>query len=246
MNAPLGSPAGAAAASPCAAAGRSAGDPSPAVPEAALAALPEVALHPNRAAFEGVLTLIETPSDKAPDGARGHRIILSREAVAAALPSLIGMAVNFRDDWSGHNPRQKAGIITAAAIHGKQLRVRGLVYARDFPEIVARAAREDAERGAGSLGMSFEMVGGHVRDMRSKIWRLWRLTFVGAAVLERERAAWRSSSFCILPSTQDAQSPSLSGSLPLQPADPRRVQHSRSNHPQAGQAQAGSARSVAA
>ncbi|MFP5231522.1 MAG: hypothetical protein ACLGQX_02710 [Acidobacteriota bacterium] len=240
MNSSLGSPASAAAASLPPA------SPPPAAREPALLALPEVAPHPNRAAFEGVLTLIETPSDKAPDGARGHRIILSREAVEAALPSLIGMAVNFKDDWSGHNPRQKAGIITAAAIHGRQLRVRGLVYARDFPEIVSRAAGEDANRGGGTLGMSFEMVGGHVRDMRSKIWRLWRLTFVGAAVLDRERAAWRSSSFRILPAAQDAPSPSLSGSLLRRPDDSPRVLHSRSHHPQTAQAQAGSARSVAA
>ena len=240
MNSSISSTASAAAASPL-----PTSLPPPA-PEPALLALPEVGLHPNRAEFEGVLTLIETPSDKAPDGARGHRIVLSREAVEAALPSLIGMAVNFKDDWSGHNPRQKAGIITQAAIHGKQLRVRGLVYARDFPEIVLRAAGEDPERGAGPLGMSFEMVGGHVLDMRSKIWRLWRLTFVGAAVLERERAAWRSSSFRILAAAQDVSSSPSAGSLFPQPADPRRVQHSRSHHPQAAQAQAGSARSVAA
>ncbi len=213
---------------------------------AVLLPLPEVARHPNRVGFEGVLTLIDTPSDRAPDGARGHRIVLSREAVEAALPSLMGMAVNFRDDWSGHNPRQKAGIITQAAIEGRQLLVRGVVYARDFPEIVARAEGGDAGRGDRPLGMSFEMVGGHVRDMRSKIWRLWQLTFVGAAVLERERAAWRSSSFRIVHASEAADPGSSTGLRQGAQADPRRGQDSRWDHMKPEEAQTGSAGSVAA
>ncbi len=34
--------------------------------------------HPNRVPFRGVLTLVETPSYRAPSGARGHRVILTR------------------------------------------------------------------------------------------------------------------------------------------------------------------------
>ncbi len=215
-------------------------------PAAARLALPVVERHPNRVGFEGVLTLIDTPSDRAPDGARGHRIVLTREAVEAALPSLLGMAVNFKDDWSGHNPRQKAGIITEASIEDNQLRVWGLVYARDFPEMVARAGGEDAGPGDRPLGMSFEMVGGHVRDMRSKVWRLSRLTFVGAAVLERERAAWRSSSFRILPAADAAADASSTGSLSTEPTDHRRAERSSLDHPRIAEAQTGSAGSVAA
>ena len=41
---------------------------------------PVVHGHPNRLPFEGVLTLIDVPGDKAPSGARGHRVVLTREA----------------------------------------------------------------------------------------------------------------------------------------------------------------------
>ena len=41
---------------------------------------PEVEGHPNRLPFEGCLTLVDLPSDKAPSGARGHRVVLTREA----------------------------------------------------------------------------------------------------------------------------------------------------------------------
>ena len=45
--------------------------------------IPPVKGHPNRVAFEGVLTVVNAPSDKAPAGARGHRGMLTREAAEA-------------------------------------------------------------------------------------------------------------------------------------------------------------------
>src|ERR1700748_694421 len=95
---------------------------------------PVVHGHPNRLPFEGVLTLVDVASDKAPSGARGHRVVLTREAAEAALPSLLGMAVDYKEGWDGHDARQKCGIITAAEIDGQKLTVAGYLFARDFPE----------------------------------------------------------------------------------------------------------------
>ncbi len=47
---------------------------------------PEVAGHPNRLAFEGCLTLVDVPSDKAPSGARGHRVVLTKAAAEMHFP----------------------------------------------------------------------------------------------------------------------------------------------------------------
>jgi len=52
--------------------------------------MPRVEGHPNRVGFRGVLTLVDEASDKPPAGARGHRVILTRAAAEAALPSLMG------------------------------------------------------------------------------------------------------------------------------------------------------------
>jgi hypothetical protein len=41
---------------------------------------PEVSGHPNRLPFEGCLTVVDVPSDRAPSGARGHRVVLTKEA----------------------------------------------------------------------------------------------------------------------------------------------------------------------
>ena len=106
--------------------------------EALAVALPEVAGHPNRVPFEGVLTLVDEPSNRPPSGARGHRVILTRAAALAALPSLMGMAVDYAPGWDGHDARRKCGIITQADVEGNRLRVSGYLFGKDFPEVEER------------------------------------------------------------------------------------------------------------
>ena len=155
---------------------------------------PEVAGHPNRLPFEGCLTLVDIPSDKAPSGARGHRVVLTKEAAETALPSLLGMAVDFKSGWDGHDARQKCGIITSAHLEGTRLLVSGFLFARDYPEMEARVGGLTAGSDT-AMGMSYELADAHVADMRDSVWRLTRATFTGAAILLREKAAYRSTSF---------------------------------------------------
>ncbi len=150
---------------------------------------PVVHGHPNRLPFEGVLTLVDVPSDKAPSGSRGHRVVLTREAADAALPSLLGMAVDYEAGWDGHDARQKCGIITSAEIDGRKLTVAGYLFARDFPEMEGKIQTD------GLMGMSYELADAHVADMRASVWTLTRATFTGAAILLRDKAAYRGTSF---------------------------------------------------
>src|SRR5580704_19775764 len=152
---------------------------------------PEVSGHPNRLPFEGCLTLVDVASDRAPSGARGHRVVLTHAAAEAALPSLLGMAVDYKAGWDGHDARQKCGIITAAEVDGRKLTVAGYLFARDFPEMEAKIQAD----GSGAMGMSYELADAHVADMRAQVWTLTRATFTGAAILLREKAAYRSTSF---------------------------------------------------
>jgi hypothetical protein len=159
--------------------------------EAMAVTLPEVAGHPNRAPFSGVLTLVDEPSTKPPSGARGHRVILTRGAALSALPLLLGMAVDYVPSWDGHDSRRKCGIITHADVDGSRLRVAGYLFAKDFPEV----ERQMHECLPGAMGMSWELADAHVEDMRAEIWTLTRATFTGAAILLREKAAYRNTSF---------------------------------------------------
>ncbi len=159
--------------------------------EAMAVKIPHVDNHPNRVPFEGVLTVVNAASDKAPAGARGHRVMLTRDAAEKALPSLVGMAVDYRPGWDGHDAQRKIGLLTEANVIGPRLVVRGYLYARDFPEVTRAIAAHAPEK----LGMSYELADARVEDMRAEIWKLTRVTFTGAAILLRDKAAYRATSF---------------------------------------------------
>jgi hypothetical protein len=159
--------------------------------EAMAVHLPDVDGHPNRAPFHGVLTRVDEPSTKPPSGARGHRVILTRAAALAGLPSLLGMAVDYVPSWDGHDARRKCGIITEANVQDTRLLVAGYLFAKDFPDV----ERQMRHGSAGSMGMSWELADAHVEDMRQEVWTLTRATFTGAAILLREKAAYRDTSF---------------------------------------------------
>src|SRR5580658_2362081 len=159
--------------------------------EAMAVNIPHVEGHPNRVPFNGVLTVVNAASDKAPAGARGHRVLLTREAAEKALPSLLGMAVDYRPGWDGHDARRKIGLLTEADLVGHKLVVRGYLYARDFPVV----AESILARAPDAMGMSYELADARVEDMRAEVWKLIRATFTGAAILLREKAAYRATSF---------------------------------------------------
>ena len=159
--------------------------------EAMAMQLPDVKGHPNRIPFEGVLTTVDEPSTRPPSGARGHRVILSSRAAKEALPSLLGMGIGFTPGYDGHDVRRKCGLITEADVVGRELIVQGYVYGRDFPEIVKRL-----EQGpAGSMGMSYELAEVQIEDMQADVWTVTRAMFTGAAMLQREKAAYKATSF---------------------------------------------------
>lgn len=173
-------------------------------------AMPAVTGHPNRVGFKGVLTIVDVASDKPPAGARGHRVLLTRRAAEAAIPSLLGMALDYAPALDRHDVRRKIGVITRAEIVGRGIEVGGFLYARDFPEIVgeierktptlAQKTRKDGApsypldgRGARpstSLGMSYEIADAQIQDIRASVWVLNKVTFTGAAILLREKAAY--------------------------------------------------------
>ncbi|WP_199726377.1 hypothetical protein [Acidipila sp. EB88] len=156
--------------------------------------VPEVAGHPNRIAFEGVLTTVDEPSTRAPSGAKGHRVVLTSQAAKEALPSLLGMAIGFTPEYDGHDVRRKCGLITEADVVGRELRVAGYVYGRDFPEVIKQLELS----AVGSMGMSYELAEAHVEDLLADVWTVTRAMFTGAAVLLRDKAAYGGTSFRLL------------------------------------------------
>jgi len=160
--------------------------------------MPAVDGHPNRVAFRGVLTFVDVPSDSAPAGARGHRVMLKRAATEKAIPSLLGMGLDYAPSLDRHDARRKVGVITQAEIADKSVRatqtqpalaVGGFLYARDFPELV----REIRAKGPKVLGMSYEIAEAKIDDVGSEIWTVSDFAFTGAAVLRRDKAAYKQT-----------------------------------------------------
>jgi len=217
--------------------------------------MPEVAGHPNRAAFRGVLTVVDEPSQRAPSGSKGRRVVLTKAAAEAALPSLLGMALDYAPSYDRHDVRRKVGVITSAEIVGRNLEVGGYLYAKDFPDIVAEVAKcgrrtaeveprtavasvsgaglvqtegaklraslstaverlrsltasirgetsseailplqvEAGSASAAELGMSFEVTDVLLAERSARVWTLIKVTFTGAAILRKEKAAYQNT-----------------------------------------------------
>jgi hypothetical protein len=125
---------------------------------------------------------------------------LTRTAAERALPSLIGMALDYAPAFDRHDARRKVGVITRAEIVGKALELSGYLFAKDFPELVRQielgaiqASAAARRRPLNPLGMSYEIADASVADVRAKIWTLTRVTFTGAAILRRDKAAYHDT-----------------------------------------------------
>jgi hypothetical protein len=111
------------------------------------------------------------------------------------------MGLDYAPSLDRHDAQHKVGIITRAEIVGKALELGGYFFAKDFPEIVnqirgsspGRRSRQSIRGGYGNLGMSYEIADASVADLRAKIWTLTQVTFTGAAILRRDKAAYRDT-----------------------------------------------------
>ena len=145
--------------------------------------------HINRSPFKGILTKVDEPSDKAPSGSHGHRIMIPLALAKAKLPTLIGMGVGMTPDLEDHDNRFKIGHITEANIVGNDLVVEGILFAKDFEEEIGAI-----KSGGDDIGMSFEIADVAVEDPEEDVWVLHDLTFTGAAILKRASAAYETTS----------------------------------------------------
>ena len=137
--------------------------------------MPRVTGHPNREPFRGVLTLVDVVSDKAPAGARGHRVVLTRSAAEAGLASLLGMGLDYSRLSTGTMPAERSASSRGRRSSGRKIELGGYLFAKDFPEIVreigrggglvnsaaidASGSRRHKSSGSKSVGMSYEISG---------------------------------------------------------------------------------------
>lgn len=149
--------------------------------------MPDVQDHPNKMPFKGVLTRLDQPSDLPPGGAK-KRTMMPAAVAEAAIPTLLGMAVDFTKNFDGHDRQCKIGLITGACVVGDAVEIEGFFYAKDFPEECKRIRTEK-----GALGFSFE-ADARIQDVDADIWVIEHCVFTGAAVLYKDLAAYTTTS----------------------------------------------------
>ena len=151
--------------------------------------VPHTPGHPNKHPFSGVLTKIDEPSDRPPSGGNERRVVLTRKAAEDALPTLLGMSVDFTDDLGGHDVTKKIGVITRAEVQGNEIQIGGFFYAADFP---AEVGRIKAMRSV--LGFSWEIANIYTNDVNADPMLITGCVFTGAAVLRKDKAAYQTTS----------------------------------------------------
>ena len=144
--------------------------------------------HPNRMPFTGILTRVDEASDEPPGGAAGKRVFIPKEVAQVALPTLMGMGVDTTPEFDGHDAQFKIGVITEATIEGNAVHIAGFLYASDFPEECARIKSEKNR-----LGFSYECKVA-ISDKNADPWVVDRIIFTGAAILYKDKAAYRTTS----------------------------------------------------
>jgi hypothetical protein len=143
--------------------------------------------HPNKLPFQGVLLVLDKPSNKPPHGAEGHRILVPTSVAKKRLSTLISMGVNYNPELDGHAVRHKVGVITGAWIEDGKVFVKGFMWKKDFPEV-------SRDMKAGRLGMSMELSDVLVRTKEEDPWYLEDFHFSGATILFKTAAAYYNTS----------------------------------------------------
>ncbi|ADE12145.1 DUF6582 domain-containing protein [Sideroxydans lithotrophicus] len=144
--------------------------------------------HPNKMPFKGVMTRLDQTSDAPPHGSSGKQTYIPTDVAEAAIPSLLGMAVDYKPDFDGHDKKAKIGLITEAYIEGDALWIAGFFYANDFPDECQRIRAEKSR-----LGWSYECQAA-IRDVEADPWVVDYCIFTGAALLYKELAAYTTTS----------------------------------------------------
>lgn len=149
--------------------------------------------HPNRVPFLGVLTRIDEPSTRPPGGSKGHLVYIPTDVARTALPSLIGMPVNAqvsgKNFLKGHNQKTIVGVITGADLAGHDLCIEGYLYGKNLADEV-KTIQDSKDR----LGFSYEISNVEVENPDADVWVLRHFLFTGAAVLEKNAAAYAKTS----------------------------------------------------
>src|SRR6202041_431716 len=154
-----------------------------------------------RYSLTGLGCPVDTPSGRAPLGARGHRVIVPASSAARIARTLVDTPIWWaggHTHWIGEDrDRSRTGIVCAANSALEGVYIRGELD--EWPIGVGNESEDGAGAGAGAgagdevgmkWGLSFEITGVAVASLRSDNWVIEDGEFTGVAVVREDRAAF--------------------------------------------------------
>ena len=99
--------------------------------------------HSNKMRFTATIMYLDQYSDGIPDGTVWSKIFLEKSECEKALDTMNLMGINcVWKDWgttewqfTGHDPRNKIGVVENTYIEGNELKIDGIIYKNDFQDI---------------------------------------------------------------------------------------------------------------
>ena len=115
--------------------------------------------HPNKMKFTATVMYLDQYSDGIPGGTIWDKIMLEKSECEKALESMNLMGINCMWDdsywtehvFTGHDIRNKIGVVEKTYIEGNELKIDGIIYKQDFYDI-ARFIKNTMD----SMGFSIE------------------------------------------------------------------------------------------
>jgi hypothetical protein len=147
--------------------------------------------------FHGILFNVNKASNKAPAGARGHRILLRECVIKDALVQLIGkpiwMSEKISNKYSKNLRCHSTHTTEDSAIIGyiKHTKIIRDKFIISGPIVVSKANRIlTLQASQEILGLSYDATACLIDDLNEEIWRCSAATFIGVNVLPQHTTAY--------------------------------------------------------
>lgn len=144
----------------------------------------------NRRPFEGVLFKVDTPSDGAPHGTDGLRLIIPRAVAQKAAETIAGQPINAHPEFTDHDIKSNIGVFTGARIDGDEFIVTGYTFGYNMAEEMQNMSALQHD-----LGMSFE--GFAITTAEERDGEMYAvaesMSLCGGTVLYKDLAAYKTT-----------------------------------------------------
>jgi hypothetical protein len=142
----------------------------------------------DRTKYQAILFVIGKPSVVDLAGSRGHRVLLSKDAVNCMLEEIIGTPLwtSSEEERWGHTHSIRLGTIHNAWVEGDLFCISGFIEHK-FEHLSLAASSE-------TLGVSWEIGDAFVKDLNQKVWEITYFTqCTGVHVLPQHKAGHREN-----------------------------------------------------